>query len=861
MELQQLCASCVHNPSVSKNHLNQETATAGEMTRLVTFINAGRHIEAEEKARELLTRDPNSGFAWKVLGLCLWAQGKNGQYALENATKLSPDDAEAHSNLGNALLETGQLDQAVQSCRRALEIKPHLAEAHSNMGNALCGLGRLDEAIVSYLRALEIQPSFAMVHNNLGSALRGFGRLDEAIVSYRRALEIQPSFATAHNNLGNALRGLGRLDEAVASYLRALDLKHDYVEAHNNLGNALLDLGKTHEAAASYRRALEIRHDYAEAHSNLGNALQILGQLDEAVASCRKAIQSRSDFAEAHNNLGNALRGLKQFDQALGSYRRALEIKPDYAEAHANAGDALLELSQLHEAAASYRRALEIKPDYAEAHGKLGNVLRHLWQTDDSAASCRRALAIKPDYAEAHDSLGCALLDLGHLENAEASFRQALKLKPDYAEAHNNLGFTLRLENRAVEAEVNCRKALEINPGLTSAVSLLAELHGDKGQFGEAEHLYQRAISIDPDLPMPWAGIPHLRKMTRGDSAWLSEAQRIADKHPPPRQEAALRYALGKYFDDVKDFEQAFSNYQRANELAKSYRRKYDRPHQQRRIDQIIRLYDREWMSRTRRSSNPSSRPVFIVGLPRTGTTLAEQILASHPAVFGAGAKVYWCIASAEHESCMASGDDSEILIGELARDYLRLLKESSTDALRVVDKMTTNFMCLGLIHAALPNARIIHMRRNPIDTCLSNYFIDFSIAHSHANDLEDLAHYYTEYSRLMEHWRLTLPENSMLEVPYETLVDGQEAWSRKMLEFIGLPWDARCIDFHKTYRSVITASRWQVRQKMGKASVERWRNYARFIEPLLRSMQAPEDAQQARGDPGTAGPSRLLAR
>jgi tetratricopeptide (TPR) repeat protein len=838
----------MHNPSVNSKDQNQGIETADEMTQLLTFINAGRHIEAEEKARDLLSRDPYSGFVWKALGACLWAQGKNAQHALGNATKLSPDDAEAHSNLGNALLETGQFAQAVKSCRRALEIRPSFAMAHNNLGNALHGLGRVDEAIASYRRALEIQPSFAMAHNNIGNALRGLGRVDEAIASYRRALEIQPGFATAHNNLGNALRGLGRSDEAVACYLRALDIKHDYAEAHNNLGNVLLDLGKTLEAAASYRRALELRRDYAEAHSNLGNALQVLGELDEAVASCRKAIEMRGEFAEAHNNLGNALRRLKQLDQALDSYRRALKIKPDYAEAHANAGDVLLELSQLPEAVASYRRAIEIKPDYAEAHGKLGNVLLHLWQTDESVASCRRALAIKPDYAEGHNSLGCALLDLGHLSDAEASFRLALQLKPDYAEAYCNLGFALRLENRAAEAESNCLKALEVDPGLPSAVALLAELHGDKGQFGEAEHMYLRAILMDPESAAPWAGIPYLRKMTRGDSAWLSDARRIADKHPPPRQEASLRYALGKYFDDVEDFEQAFSNYYRANELAKLYRRKYDRLHQQQRIDQIIRLYDREWMTRLRRNSNPSSRPVFIVGQPRTGTTLTEQILASHPAIFGAGAKVYWCVASVEHETCMANGDNSEDLIGKLACDYVRLLEELQTNAHRVVDKMTTNFMCLGLIHAALPNARIIHLRRNPIDTCLSNYFINFSIAHSHANDLEDLAHYYIEYSRLMEHWHAILPKNSILDVPYEGLVDDPEAWSRKMLEFVGLPWDARCIDFHQTRRTVITSSRWQVRQRMSKGSVERWRHYAKFIEPLLRSLQVrpPEDARVA---------------
>jgi tetratricopeptide (TPR) repeat protein len=850
----------VRDPFVnSAENLNQAPVTAGEIEQLISCVNSGRHSEAEERATQLLTRDPNAALVWKVLGVCLWSQGKNAQDAFQNATKLAPQDAEAHSNLGNALLESGQFEQAVQSCRQALQIDPYLAEAHNNLGNALRGLGRLDEAILSLHQALQMQPGFAAAHNNLGTALLGLGRFDEAIASFHEALLIQPRFATAHNNLGNALRALGRADEAVACYLRAQDGKQDNAEAHNNLGNALLDLKKTAEAAASYRRAVQLNPDYAEAHSNLGNALQILGEPDEAVASCRRAIQIRSNFAAAHNNLGNALRGLKQFDEALQSYSRALAIKPDFAEAHANAGDVFLDLAQVPEAVANYRQALEIKPDYAEAHGKLGNTLLHLWQPHDAVASCRRALAIKPDYAEAHNSLGCALEELGQHEDAAACFRQALQLQPDYAEAYCNLGFALRMANRAVEAEANSRKALELNSRLLPAVVLAAELRADRGKFAEAEELYRSAIAIDPESPMCWAGIAYLRKMTRSDSAWLVQAQRIANNHLLPRLEATLRFALGKYFDDVKDFEQAFGNYQRANELA---RRPHDRPLLQRRIDQKIRLYDRQWQNRSRRTSNPSARPVFVVGLTRSGTTLAEQILASHPAVFGAGAQAYWPRASAKHEALLACGADDEILIGELARDYLRLLEEVPSDALRVVDKMTSNFFCLGLIHAALPNARIIHMRRNPIDTCLSNYFINFGITHSQAYDLEDLGHFYREYSRLMEHWRLMLPKDAILEVPYESLVEDPEVWCRKMLDFIELPWDPRCIDFHHTQRPVVTSSRWQVRQKMGRGAVERWHNYARFIEPLLRSLQgpAPDPRRTASVDqqapPGLAAPA-----
>ena len=209
----------------------------------------------------------------------------------------------------------------------------------------------------------------------------------------------------------------------------------------------------------------------------------------------------------------------------------------------------------------------------------------------------------------------------------------------------------------------------------------------------------------------------------------------------------------------------------------------------------------------------------------RSGTSLAEQILASHPAVFGAGELTFWGRASAI--------DLSDAALVGLSDGYLQLLRHLSADALKVVDKFPTNFLTLGLIHAALPQARIIHMHRNAIDTCLSIYFQHFEAANSYANDLDDLAHYYRQYRRIMQHWRSVLPPSVLLEVPYEGLVTDLQAWTRKMLDFISLPWDPRCLDFHRTERPVVTASRWQVRQRISTASVERWRNYQEFVGPL----------------------------
>jgi tetratricopeptide (TPR) repeat protein len=665
---------------------------------LAAMIHAGRFADLEMKTREALRGQPNSGLAWKALGVSLTLQGKDALHALAMAATLLPDDAEAHGNLGNAL--------------------------------------------------------------------HGLGRLEEAATSYARVLALRPDLAEAHSNLGNTLRALGRLEDAAASYSRALALEPGCAVTHHNKGNALLELARFEDAAASYSRALALKPDLAEAHSNMGNALRSLGRLDEAAAS----------------------------------YRRALALKPDFAGAHSNLSDTLRDLGQIAEALASARRAIEIEPELPGAHNSSGN----------------------------------ASMDLGKFEEAAASYRRALALKPGFTEVHVNLGLVLRQLGRTAEAEASCRAALETNPNAAAAVVLLAELRADRGQFAEAEELFEHATAIDPKSPEAWAGIAHLRKMTVGDAPWAAQAQRMAEQPLPPRDEVHLRFAIGKYLDDVREFEDAFANFRRAHELKRRYGERYDRQRMTRGVDRAIHSCDREWARRRRADAIPSARPVFVVGMPRSGTSLAEQILASHPAIFGAGELPFWNSAASACESLARNGEPGGDIVPKLAADYLRLLEKLSPDALRVVDKMPANFLSLGLIHEALPDARIIHMRRNPIDTCLSIYFQHFKSAHPYADDLDDLVHYYGEYSRLMKHWRDALPEDVILDVPYEGLVDDQEGWSRKMLQFVGLPWEPRCLDFHRADRSVMTASKWQVRQKINRSSLERWRNYEKFIGPLL---------------------------
>jgi tetratricopeptide (TPR) repeat protein len=407
------------------------------------------------------------------------------------------------------------------------------------------------------------------------------------------------------------------------------------------------------------------------------------------------------------------------------------------------------------------------------------------------------------------------------------------------------LGAALRMQGHAADAEASCQAVLAIEPASAAALSLLGELHADHGQFSEAEELFKKAIAVDPDFAFAYFSIATNRKMTREDRAWLKGTEALLARSLPLRHEISLRYALGKYFDDVKQYDEAFGSYRQANELTRRYGSRYDRAGLAERVDRVIKDFDAAQIRQFQSGGNPSERPVFIVGMPRSGTTLTEQILASHPAVFGAGELSFWQTAATAYEATELNGGDGAKLIPGMARDFLERLTALSGDALRVVDKMPLNFMSVGLIAAALPQARIIHLRRHPIDTCLSIYFQYFSHLHPYANDLDNLAHYYGEYVRITDHWRAVLPAGTLLEVPYEALIADQEGWTRRMLEFIGLPWDAKCLDFHQTERVVITLSKWQVRQKIHAASAGRWRNYEKFLGPLRGLVELPHAASE----------------
>jgi tetratricopeptide (TPR) repeat protein len=487
------------------------------------------------------------------------------------------------------------------------------------------------------------------------------------------------------------------------------------------------------------------------------------------------------------------------------------------------------------EAITIYRDLIRLDPRHVGALNNLGATFFKLGRLEEAESCFRQLIRVDPGSADGHSNLGTTFLATGQYAEAESFLRRALKLNPRHVGARTTLGLVLAYLSRLREAKSHFEKAIKYEPRNEDALvgmSLIAQTEGD---FDQAAALLSRALRINPKLPKALASQANIRKMTPADSAWLESAEKaLAEDDIAAMDESELGFAIGKYFDDIGNFKLAFQSYERANDILKLIAKPYDRDLCRGFVDDTIDAYPSEVLRRIHDGSSCSRVPVFIVGMPRSGTSLTEQILSSHPMAKGAGELAFWSDAAQEQKGIMTAGSLSESTRSGLAEAYLRVLKSHSSDALRVIDKAPINSDYLGMIHSVFPNARFIYMQRDPIDTCLSCYFQKFVLSMNFTFDLSDLAAHFRQHARLMAHWRATLPSGTLLDVPYEDLVADYEGWTRKILDFVGLEWDERVLEFTLTKRAVVTASFWQVRQRIYKSSVHRWRNYEKFIDPLL---------------------------
>jgi tetratricopeptide (TPR) repeat protein len=705
--------------------------------------------------------------------------------------------------------------------------------------------GNLQAAWQLYGAILGIAPDHFGAWCGLGAIHGQQGKLDQAIFLLNHAARSAARSADAQVRIGVILTALNRPEMAIAYYHAALTLKADHADAHLRLANILFALNRPQEAIEHYQSLLAIHPDHCVAHNNIGIAFQAIGQLQSAVVHFQRALAIKPDHAEARGSLGNALRVLNRPHEALFQYKRALAIRPDYADLHNNLAGVLQSLGHFREAIAHYRQALKIKPDYAEAHFNLGSAFEALDRPAEAMACYEAALAVRPNLQGAHNNLGNALQKLGRINEAMVHYQRALDIEPDYAEAHRNLAKALLALDRHEEAIGHYEQSLATTPAPAEVHNNIGIAHHVLGRFEDAYRAYERAVALAPKKATILLNLASLKPFTAPSDGRLLALQALAEPGTSldPDDEIAMHFGLGKAFTDLDQHERAFQHLITGNAL-KRRRIIYDETETLRTFARIRAVFGRERVGEP--GGDPSEVPVFVVGMPRSGTTLIEQILASHSKVVGAGECEAVCaLASTVTGADGAKFPDAVVTLSPEARRclgsrYLETIQTTAPAAERIVDKMPMNFLYLGFIHMVLPRARIIHVRRDPVDTCCSCFSLLFTGNLAYTYELGELGRYYRAYEALMAHWRAILPKEVMLEVAYEDVVNDLEGQARALLAHCGLEWDAACLAFHRTQRPVLTASAAQVRQPIYRSSVGRSLCYRPFIAELLEALRQP---------------------
>lgn len=659
-------------------------------------------------------------------------------------------------------------------------------------------------------RILATEPRQPDALHLLGVLLAGRGNRPEAIRLIEAAVLAQPQNPQAFTNLGRILADEGRLTEAIQAYRRVTALTPDQMSAWYNLALVCRLAGDLEGALAAIQRCIETSTVTADACTVLGDVLTKMHRPDDAITAFAKAASLAPASAEAHNNLGSALVLGERNREAVESYRRALRLKPHEALFHTNLGGALMRLRDFEQAVRAYDSAIAIDPAFLPALNGKGEALTKLFRFDEALATHKAALQLFPQDLPTRQALGETLLEKGDVAEAHTLFSAVLAESPGSVGAMKGLSVAFRAIGNFKESAAMCRAVLTASPN--EAASTLALVTGAGEYDVKAEMSRLTDLLNRPDIPID---------------------QRIA-----------AGFALGKVLDETDCYDRAFAQYFNANELFKKSRAAdggyFDGPQLRERMKRLMAQFPAEFFPQRKQWGSSSEVPVFVVGMPRSGTTLVEQIIASHSQVFGAGELSFipdYCRTLSAEKISNAEAWGRET-IEDLANLHLNRLSGLGGLASRVVDKLPGNIWNLGQIATLFPNARVIFCQRDPRDTCLSCYFQWFSRNQLiFTYDLNHCGQQMVAQQELTEHWFQSLPLK-ILAVEYEKLVADTETQSRRLIDFLALDWEPGCLDFHKTQRPVLTASAWQVRQPIYTRSVGRWKHYEEHLGPLFEALR-----------------------
>jgi tetratricopeptide (TPR) repeat protein len=754
-----------------------------------------------------------------------------------DAGRTAPADPRRVLERGFASLRAGDAAAAARAAQGVLARAPGHHGALNLAGLAALQQGDAETAIERLTRAAALAPGEAIYPANLAAALRAAHRHADAAAACRRALALRPGYRAALVTLGAAQFALEDYAGALGTYEQALQRADaeqatdmDRALLHAYRGDALRELTRVRAAVAAYEQALALAPDLAHALGNLGLTLLALGEHERARTLCERACAlagpGGADAARPWISLGTLRRREGELEPAMAAYAEAHARDADNAALKTLIGSVWAEVGDLQQAVLWYEQALALEPERVETQVALADTLR---EAGDLAAAIERLRGIldeHPGHPPALLALGSALWEDGDAAGAIGACREAVAAQPEDASARARLAGILASAGDVAAANAANREALTVNPSCVPALSNLAQNLRGKLPAADAERM---------------EALLNARWVTRAGGEGV---------------QATLHFGLAHYYDGAKDHARAARHAVAGNAKHWAHKRErgwsYDPAEYAAHIEKLIETFTPGFFARTRAFGDPSEVPVFIVGMPRSGTTLTETILASHPRVFGAGERSFAGRAfgllprvlgrpDAAPLDCL--GDLTPAATRQLAGWHLEQLHTLTRKAgladqavLRIADKMPDNYSQLGWIVTAFPNARIIHCRRDVRDVALSCWMTQFAQIRW-AFDLEHLAERIIQYRRIMAHWRAVLPV-PMLEIDYEETVADQAGQTRRLLDFIGLDWDDACLRFHETERLVRTASVTQVRQPVYQRSVARWRRYEDMLAPLSDALR-----------------------
>jgi tetratricopeptide (TPR) repeat protein len=586
--------------------------------------------------------------------------------------------------------------------------------------------------------------------------------------------------------------------------------------------------------------ALLQKRQHPDAIFMLGLIAHQQREFEVAVEHYQQFLRIKPDHAQTHYNLGVVLEELGHTERAIGHFNQSITTTGDNAAVHSQLADAYSKLQRWELAIKAYQQVLAIDASDVVTIIKLGNVFFAAKVWTQAIPRYEQALAIQPDNILVHKNLGSAHHKVGQWVKAIKCFEQALSLRPDYADARFELAQVLRELGRAEEALVQLEQLIDLKPDDADALISLADTLRDLGQ---AELAIERLEQFLHARPTCGAIYYHI-SMIKPKQALIAVVEKlISDPGLPDGDAIYCHFALGNLFKHGQLFDQAFSHFLKANTLhRKTF--SYDPKEITLFIDRMIKVYSEGFFQGKHGWGSASMLPVFVVGMHRSGTTLVEQILSSHALVHGAGElqaipAVHFGIGlqlkyANPYPECMSLFDEK--MAEEYSAHYLQELALHSPTAMRITDKAPINFLQIGLIKTLFPDARIVHCQRNPLDSCISLLFHYFQ-NQKYSFELTELGQYYLDYQRIMSHWQKLFP-GEIFTVQYEELVLDQERVSKQLIDYLGLEWDEKCLDFHNNERVVMTPSNIQVRQPMYKESMNRWKPYERHLQPLIEMLQ-----------------------